>query len=297
MPTGSCLCGAVRYEISPPWKWMAHCHCSMCRKHTGALHDTGVGVPAAGFRWISGEDAIVRYKASQDANFSRSFCRHCGSATPSMDDDGSQYVAPAGSLEGDFDCRPQAHIFIGSKSPSCTITDALPQFEAYPPGFDLPSVERPTPTLSPGVIQGSCLCGEVAFELDEQPTRMGNCHCSRCRRSRGSAHGTNVFINMDKLRWTRGEGQVKTFRVPDARVFCTSFCGSCGALMPAPFEKIGKYLVPVGALDTPLDLKPSVHIHVGSKAPWFEITDDLPQYEAMPPKENIVDVLFGATSD
>ncbi|MGH8178078.1 MAG: GFA family protein [Steroidobacter sp.] len=292
MATGSCLCGAVRYEISPPYQWMAHCHCSMCRKHTGALHDTGVGVSASGFRWISGEEAVTRHKSSSGANFSRAFCMHCGSAAPSMADDGSSMVVPAGSLDGDLDFKPQAHIFVGSKSPSCTITDALPQFEKYPPQYDMPSVERLSPELKEGLLQGSCLCGDVAFEVDETPRRMVNCHCSRCRRSRGGAHGTSVFVNMDKLRWVRGAGQVKTFRMPDAFLFAISFCERCGGLMPAAFERIGKYIVPVGALDTPLDLKPSLHIYVGSKAPWFEITDDLPQFEAMPPRERIAELLF-----
>src|SRR5215510_1674886 len=64
MTTGACLCGAVRYEISGPYKWMTHCHCSMCRKHHGSLYGTTVGVDPKNFRWIAGEEAITVYRSS-----------------------------------------------------------------------------------------------------------------------------------------------------------------------------------------------------------------------------------------
>jgi hypothetical protein len=64
MTIGACLCGAVRYEVSGPYQWMAHCHCSMCRKNYGSLFGTSVGVQPANFRWLQGEDAIVHYRSS-----------------------------------------------------------------------------------------------------------------------------------------------------------------------------------------------------------------------------------------
>ncbi|HLS80428.1 MAG TPA: GFA family protein [Steroidobacter sp.] len=272
---------------------MAHCHCSMCRKHTGALYDASIGLPAEGFRWLTPPATLVRRKASTEANFARGFCSRCGSVAPTVDDDGGMFYVPAGQLEDDPGLRPQMHIFVGSKSPSCTITDALPQHEHYPPGVNLPVAQRESPASAAGVVQGSCLCGRVAFELSKSPRRMVNCHCSRCRRSRGSAYATNVFVNLEDLHWTRGAEQARVYRVPDARAFATSFCVDCGGLLPCAFEKIGKYLVPVGALDTPLALTPGAHIHVASKAPWFEFSDDLPRYEASPPRERLLEVMFG----
>lgn len=106
--------------------------------------------------------------------------------------------------------------------------------------------------LKEGVVQGSCLCGDVAFEFDEVPTKMVNCHCSRCRISRGAAHGTNVFSKAEKLRWVRGAERVKTYKVPGAVMYGTAFCERCGSKLPALFEKSGRYLVPVGVLDTVL---------------------------------------------
>ena len=288
MTTGSCLCGAVRYEASGPYVWMAHCHCSMCRRHHGSLYGTTVGVNPENFRWLQGEDAIVHYRSS-DA-FERPFCRHCGSTVP--DTSGDHRICPAGALDESLEMKPQAHIFVASKSPMCEITDSLLQFEEYPPGYGAAVQPKARPPLPQGAVQGSCLCGEVAFAVDETPTKVINCHCSRCRRSRGAAHATNFFVQTDKLRWLRGADRVRTFKMPEAFMYTTGFCSTCGSLMPSLFDKIGRYIVPVGALDAPLAARPGLHIHVGSKASWFDITDTLPQFEAMPPRERIAEFFF-----
>jgi hypothetical protein len=288
MTTGACLCGAVRYEVSGPYKWMTHCHCSMCRKHHGSLYGTTVGVDPMNFRWIAGEDAITHYRCS--AAFERPFCKHCGSVVPDTSSDTP--IVPAGNLADDLDMKPRAHIFVASRSPMANpIADQLRQFDEYPPGYGA-SVDRPAVPLKEGVVQGSCLCGQIAFELDAAPRRMVNCHCSRCRRSRGSAHATNVFSRKDNLRWIRGEEHLRTCRIPDAMMYVNSFCDTCGSKMPALFEKVGLYLIPVGVLDTTLDAKPGINIYVSSKAPWFDITDTLPQFEGMPPRERFAELFL-----
>src|SRR5262245_61224413 len=75
--TGQCLCGAVRFVITLPTKWCAHCHCSMCRRAHGAAFVTFCGVATERFRILAGADELVRYKSSETAT--RSFCRRCGS--------------------------------------------------------------------------------------------------------------------------------------------------------------------------------------------------------------------------
>jgi hypothetical protein len=186
------------------------------------------------------------------------------------------------------------HIFVGSKSPMYAITDGLTQFEEYPPGYGtgVRAPENPAVSSGSAAIHGSCLCGAVAFEIDEQPRNLVNCHCTRCRKSRVAAHATNLFTRLDKLRWTRGADKVRTYRVPEAELFATSFCTDCGSLLPAAFPPIKRYLVPAGSLDTPLPLKPGINIWVGSKAAWFALTDGLPQFEAMPPLDRVRDVMF-----
>jgi hypothetical protein len=61
---GACLCGAVTFAIAPPYRWFAHCHCSLCRKHHGSLFGSGVGVALDKLEWLRGADAVVRYRAT-----------------------------------------------------------------------------------------------------------------------------------------------------------------------------------------------------------------------------------------
>jgi hypothetical protein len=287
MTTGSCLCGTVRFEVASPYKWMAHCHCSMCRKHHGTLYGTMLGADHKNFRWLSGEADIVHYRAS--AAFERPFCQHCGSTVPDTSSD--TVVVPAGTLLDDPGIQPSAHIFVASKSPMWDINDALPKFEEYPPGFGT-AVTSAASTSTTDAMTGSCLCGEIAYAIDETPTKVVNCHCTRCQRSRGTAHATNVFVHQEKLRWLRGTELLQTYKVPEAQLFSTSFCSKCGSVLPSLFAAIKRYNVPLGTLDRPLAAKPALHIHANSRAPWHTITDSLEQFEDMPPRERIKELMF-----
>jgi hypothetical protein len=279
---GTCLCGTLRYEITGPLVDMVHCHCSRCRKQQGAPFAT-IGVVAIGdLRWLAGEQEVARYAAAPGGP--RHFCPRCGSPAPiALPPLGLAFI-PVGTLEGDTDMRPQAHMFVGSKSSWHTITDALPQHEAYSPrfggGVGLPDPEPLQATA--GHIAGSCLCGEVAYEF-EKPVALFQCHCGRCRKSRGSAHGANLFCKLEDFRWKRGADQVVDFQLPSARFYGVAFCGNCGASVPRISLGRGIVVIPASGLDTDSGLTPAAHIFVESKAPWFEITDDLPQFPEGPP--------------
>ncbi len=281
MAKGRCLCGALSYEIEGPFRAMIHCHCSMCRKHHGTGFATFVAGPIAGFRWVSGEDRLGRYQSSP--NGVRTFCRVCGSVGPATMPELGIAVAPAASLEGELGIKPQSHIFVASKAPWDAITDDLPKFDAYPPEFGAQGVARPVVTPRAGITEGSCLCGEIGYEITGAPVRMMNCHCGRCRLGRAAAHATNVFVKLDQFRWVRGAALVTEFKVPDARFHAVAFCSRCGAKVPRPSSERGVVVVPAGSLDTDPGMRAQAHIFVADKAPWFEITGPLPQYPGMPP--------------
>jgi hypothetical protein len=174
-------------------------------------------------------------------------------------------------------------MFVGSKAPFHTISDSLPQHQAYPPEFaGATPVERPSYAAEPGKTLGSCLCGDIAYELTGPPMLMYQCHCSRCRRARGAAHGANLFYKIEQLRWTRGEDQVVDYKLPEAQRFGAAFCKRCGGKVPRPAVAQGAVVVPAGALDTDAGMRPMAHICVGSKAAWFDITDQIPQMEGLP---------------
>jgi hypothetical protein len=279
--TGACLCGDVAFEAEAPFAFMAHCHCSMCRKAGGAAFSTTLGVARDRFRWVRGVDAIRRYASS--SGYARPFCARCGSAVPHAA--GDQVHVPAGGLDGDPVTRPQAHLFVGSKAPWHEIADALPRFEAYPPGLGEAVAFARRSEANPGAVRGSCLCGGVAYEI--AGTVAGpiiDCHCSRCRKARGAAHAANVFVeDLTRFRWLRGEDLLGYYKVPEAERFAQTFCRTCGAKMPGVNRARGRVAVPAGSLDDDPGAREELHIFVGSKAPWFEIVDDLPQYDGYPP--------------
>lgn len=281
MTRGVCLCGAVEYEFTTPLQMMMHCHCSMCRKHHGAVFATFVAAPYSAFRWIRGEDMLVKYRSSEQGV--RTFCRRCGSVGPMLMPEAGFAIAPAGNLDGDPGIRPQSHMFVGSKAAWYTITDAVPQHAAMPPDFGGGTgIDRPVVTQREGVADGSCLCGEVTYEV-RAPIRMYHCHCSRCRRARSAAHATNMFASIDDFKFTRGEGLVAEYKVPEALRFGVAFCTQCGGKVARVSRERAAVVVPVGALDTDPGMRPQANIFVGSKAPWYDITDTLPQFAELPP--------------
>jgi hypothetical protein len=279
---GSCLCGTVRYEVDGPFSSMMNCHCSMCRKHHGAPFATFVVAPIGGFRWLSGEHEQTHYRSSPSAV--RSSCRTCGSVTPFFMPDAGVVVLHPGNLDGDPGARLEGHIFVGSKAPWHDILDSLPRYEEYPPDFaGAVSIERPVVNPEAGKTFGSCLCGEVAYEITGAPVVMYQCHCTRCRKSRSAAHGANMFYKLDKFRWIRGESLVVDYKLPEAARFGVAFCRQCGGATPRAVAARGAVIVPAGPLDTDPGARPAAHIFVGSKAPWFEITDAIPQIAEGPP--------------
>ena len=281
MNRGSCLCGAVQFEAGP-YDSMVHCHCSMCRKHHGAMFATFLMGSADSFRWLAGEDSVAVYRSSEKGL--RPFCRTCGSVAPTILPELGIAFLPAGNLEDDPGIRPELHMFAASSTPWFPITGELPQSERFPPGFeDGESVdEPPLPPPPPGVIRGRCLCGNVAFELKGEPEILQNCHCSRCRRARSAAHATNAFFKREQLSWTRGEENVTNFALPGAKRFGQAFCRHCGSPVARVVASTGYVVVPCGSLDDAPGKLPRGHIFTGNKAPWHEIADGLPQWEDLP---------------
>ena len=129
---GSCLCGAVRYEVTGSFQVMGHCHCSMCRKSNGAAFATWGIINPDQFRWTSGAELVRGYQSSPERQ--RCFCGECGSALVSTHA-GAVTEVVVGSVDGDPGARPVEHIFVGSKAPWYEITDALPQHQEWPPGM------------------------------------------------------------------------------------------------------------------------------------------------------------------
>ena len=126
---GGCLCGAVRFEVDPPFLRAGHCHCSRCRKHSGTFGLTQARVARAQFRLLSGAERIRVYGKGEGAV--KAFCVDCGSSLfGGTWPDGPQVSIRMGAFDGDPGIRPQFHTFVGSRAPWDEICDALPQYDA-----------------------------------------------------------------------------------------------------------------------------------------------------------------------
>ncbi|MDP6564758.1 MAG: GFA family protein [Alphaproteobacteria bacterium] len=281
MIRGSCLCGSVRWEIDGPVSHMTHCHCSICRKAHGAPFATYLSAKLDDYRLVAGTEVIRHYQSSPV--FNRAFCATCGSVVPEIVGE-RRAVIPAGCLDDDPGIRPSAHIFVASRAPWHTITDDLPQHDTYPADSGMAEVAQPARgSATPGHLHGSCLCDGIAYEVSAPFTVAHNCHCRRCRKTRAAAHTTNGFIVFDGLRFLKGEDLLAHYKVPEAKSFTSVFCRICGAGMPRLREETGTAMVPFGSLDDDPGRGAVDHIFTGSKAPWYDITGDLPQFDEMPP--------------
>jgi hypothetical protein len=278
---GACLCGAITFAIAPPYRWFAHCHCSLCRKHHGSLFSTGLGVARERLQWRSGAADIVHYRSS--AAFERPFCRLCGSTVPGVTQDENFLHVPAGLLQGDPGARPRSHIFVDSRSPLTTIADGLPQHGTYPGATGLPAIDTKPRERGAGGIVGSCLCNAVAFSSAALPRHFVSCHCSLCRRQTGAAFKSTLFAAIESFRWLRGEDKIRRYAVPPPSRHDADFCGDCGSPVPRLLQATA--MLPAGSIDSKLPPLPAVHIYVASKAPWYEIADDGPQFAELPPPE------------
>ncbi len=274
-----CLCGQASWRINTPPTPFAHCHCSVCRKAHGSAYATYMAAELDALEWLSGEDQVATFESSD--GFKRRFCRACGSVVPGIAADGHVF-APPGGVTDDPGAAAKIHIFVASKAPWFTITDELRQFEVFPKGEGPSSITAGTFEVGSPQPHGSCMCGEVCFELTGPITAARFCHCSRCRRGRAATHAANAFAEQGSVRFLKGEEMIRTFKLPEAQFFAQAFCARCGSVAPRVDPSRGIAVIPFGAFDGDPGVAPAAHIFVGSKCPWHEITDDLPQYDAAP---------------
>ena len=126
------------------------------------------------------------------------------------------------------------------------------------------------------LLSGGCWCGAVRYRVPDEFRYAMNCHCSRCRAATGTAFKSLAGIEREKLVIERGADALLVTGDDDLN---DTRCAACGSFLFSVVRD-GKYVhVGMGSLIDDPSIRPSAHIFVGSKAPWFEITDDLPQFD------------------
>lgn len=127
---GSCLCGAVKFEIKGEFDSFYLCHCHHCQKDTGSAHAANLFSQSAELVWLAGADNITSFTLA-DTRHNKCFCKTCGSALPSTVVEGL-LVVPAGSLDTEVSKTPTAHIFTASKASWDNELESLPTFNHLP---------------------------------------------------------------------------------------------------------------------------------------------------------------------
>ncbi len=112
---GSCLCGQVEFSVSEEFGAFYQCHCQQCRQLTGSAFASNLFTRPDNINWISGAESVVNYE-HPSREFSKAFCKTCGSALPFVTKSGKSLIVPAGSLLDAPSKLPQANIFMAEKA-------------------------------------------------------------------------------------------------------------------------------------------------------------------------------------
>lgn len=132
-------------------------------------------------------------------------------------------------------------------------------------------------------LTGRCLCGAIEYEINGELGTIVNCHCSKCRRWHGAAFRTRAAVEAKKFKWLKGEEYLSKYESDSLTI--KTFCSICGSNLMSYFKDNADYIgLPIGGLDQDPGKGPEMNIFVNSKAPWYHITDGLPEYDEWPPE-------------
>ena len=127
------------------------------------------------------------------------------------------------------------------------------------------------------VHTGRCLCGGIEYRVDAELPAVQFCHCAQCRRAQGSAFASNVPVPASAFTLLAGADLLQAYESSPGKRRC--FCRRCGSPVYSARDSRPDVLrLRVGLINEPLADGAAFHFHTASKAEWFDICDELPQY-------------------
>ena len=129
--------------------------------------------------------------------------------------------------------------------------------------------------------RGSCLCGSVRYEVRGLLELASHCHCSMCRKAHGAAFGSYARVQQSDFVLHSGADDIASYQ--SSPEVTRTFCRRCGSTLQfIRATRPDTFSLALGTLDDDPGVRPSIHIFVGSKASWYEITDELDQHADRP---------------
>lgn len=124
---------------------------------------------------------------------------------------------------------------------------------------------------------GSCLCGDVTYQVEGKLEPIQICHCQQCRKAQGTPFATNIPVEAAAFKITSGEKSLIRYESSPGKT--RMFCGRCGSPVYSAKESAPGFVrIRAGLLNEALGVRPFVHFHTASKCNWWVISDELPQF-------------------
>lgn len=129
------------------------------------------------------------------------------------------------------------------------------------------------------MLTGSCCCGKIKFDLKAQPSMMGTCHCSRCRKAGASVM---IFVKRETLEVTEGWEHIKTYHPEEGYKYKRDFCSACGTSLGEFTSKESSFPIPANIVGSEIDIENGFHEFVSEKPKWIKICDNAKQFPGHP---------------
>lgn len=130
-------------------------------------------------------------------------------------------------------------------------------------------------------MQGSCLCGAIAYEATQLDSPIEHCACRTCRKAHAAAFNTAAAVKHAHFRWLRGEEKLKAFESSPGKL--RYFCGECGTHLVAQRAGRDALILRVATLDEDPGARPVAQIWSSHAVPWLHNGPDVLSYPEWEP--------------
>ena len=272
---GGCLCGAIRYHIDGDVLRAGLCHCTVCRRASGAPLHAGAVLDRNAFSLVRGKPKT--YRSSERGV--RHFCGDCGTQLffEPLDQPDHWEIGIA-TLDDPEIIRPSFQIWDDSRIAWLRIQAPEPVYRQGRGSqrATAPGKPRPASGNAPEGLEGGCLCGQLRYRLAAPLQHLCHCHCAMCRHSCGEPVVSWASLARKDLEVVAG--RFTTYRSSAKAV--RRFCGDCGTQIVFDHEDEADLLdISVGSLDRPELASPAYHIFPERRISWLDLDPHLPTRE------------------